>query len=604
MSALRQIKNPQYEASVFSSRIFISVIIVIVSLCILLSRFFYLQVIQHETLLKNSEKNRIKTKAIAPARGLIYDRNGKLLVNNIPTYRLNVTPEKVADLSSSLKEIQSLIQLSDEEVSEFLNNIKNNQAFNSIPLKNKLTEKELSKFIVNKHKFIGFEAQPYLIRQYLYTNILSHVIGYVGRINTEDLGVLDKQKYIGSEYTGKLGVEKYYENTLHGSPGSIKVETNVKGRILNTIEEKTPQSGQDIYLTLDIELQKVAYDALGDLTGSVIAINPNNGEILAMVSKPGFDPNDFVNGISQAKYSALINSSEKPLFNRSIKGRYEPGSTIKPYIALAALDGNTIDLNYRMFSKGFFQLPKQERKYHDWKKGGHGTVDIIQSLAQSVNTFYYDLAVKLGIDRIYQFLDLFKFGQPTNIDLLGEKTGILPSRAWKKAIKNTIWYPGETVITGIGQGYLSATPIQLAYSLTILASRGKINTPHLLKKSTNTESQESLSIKDSYWDIVHKGMIAVIHDSKGTASVIKNSQFLTAGKSGTSQVYGKNEEDVYLKNEEIPKHLRNHALFIAFAPAENPEIAIVVVAEHGASGSKVAAPIAGDVIKAYMMRRN
>jgi penicillin-binding protein 2 len=596
----KQIKNPQNESLIFRGRIVSSVIIILLAIGIIFSRFFYLQVIQHQTLLSDSEKNRIRTTALPPARGFIYDRNGKLLVDNLPTYRLQVIPEKVDNLKGKLKELKPFIKIDEGDIKDILQKEKNNRPFKAITIKAKLTERELSAFIARKHTFIGFAAKPYLIRHYKYTDILAHVVGYVGRINDKDAKRLDKKKYLGTEYTGKRGLEKYHESSLHGQPGSLVVETNAKGRILKTIKQISPVSGNDITLTIDIDLQKTAYDALGELTGSVIAINPKNGEILAMVSKPGFDPNDFVNGISQKKYSALINSEEKPLFNRSIKGGYEPGSTIKPYIALAALYNHVIDLNYSMFSKGYFQLKNQDRKYHDWKKGGHGYVNIEQSLTQSVNTFYYSLALKLGIDRIHDFLIHFKFGELSEIELLGEMRGLLPSRQWKKAKKGTIWFPGETVITGIGQGFLVSTPIQLATSLTILANKGKFVKPHLLKKQQNTIQNIVLDIQPEYWNIVHKGMIGVVHGAKGTARSIKNRHYLIAGKSGTSQVYGKKEEDVYVKNTETPKHLRNHALFIAFAPANDPEIAVVVVAEHGASGSRTAAPIAGLVIDKYM----
>ena len=599
-SQKKQIKNHQNEAKIFSSRILSSAIIILIALGIIFLRFFYLQVFEYKSLLANSEKNRIKTSSLPPARGFIYDRNNKLLVDNLPTYRLELTPEKVANLPEMLKLLKPLININEDDLVNIISKVERNPPFIPVIIKAKLSEIELSNFMARKHNFIGFTATPYLIRHYKYTNILAHVVGYVGRINESDKKRLNKDQYLGTEYTGKRGLEKYHEKTLHGQPGKLIVESNAKGRVLKSIQQTSPISGKDIRLTIDIELQKTAYHALGDLTGSVIAIDPKNGEILAMVSKPGFDPNDFVNGISQKKYSHLINSIEKPLFNRSIKGGYEPGSTIKPYVALAGLYYNIINTSYSMFSNGYFQLPKQDRKYHDWKRGGHGLIDIKQSLAQSVNTFYYSLAVKLGIDRIHDFLIHFKFGELSNIELLGETKGLLPSRQWKKDKKGTIWFPGETVITGIGQGFLVTTPIQLATSLSILANKGIFVQPHLIKKDETIEKELFLDIQPKHWDIVHQGMVDVIHDIKGSARAIQNPNYLIAGKSGTSQVYGKKEEDVYNKNLEIPKHLRNHALFIAFAPANDPKIAVVVVAEHGASGSKTAAPIAGKVIEKYL----
>ena len=596
----KQIKNPQQESRIFQSRIVASIFIILILISIIFARYFYLQIIQHQSLLANSEQNRIKTTALPPARGFIYDRNGRLLVENIPTYRLQMVPEKVDDIKKSLKDLKALIHLTDDDIDELLKKKSLNRPFKPLIVKNKLSEKELASFMVRKHMFIGFKATPYLIRHYKYTDILAHVVGYVGRINDKDLKRLDKKSYKGSEYTGKLGLERFHENQLHGFPGSLTVETNAQGRVLKTIEQIPPISGQDLTLTIDIDLQKTAYEALGELTGSAIAINPKNGEILAMVSKPGFDPNDFVNGISHKKYNQLISSNQKPLFNRSLRGGYEPGSTIKPYMALAGLYYKVIDLNYSMFSKGFFQLDNQARKYHDWKRGGHGLINIKQSLVQSVNTFYYQLAVALGIDRIHEFLKPFKFGELSQVDLLAEKKGLLPSREWKKAKKGKMWFPGETVITGIGQGFLVTTPIQLATSLTILANKGSYTTPHLVKSNNLKKEKIPFEIADEYWNVVHQGMIGVVHDKKGTARSIKNDNYLIAGKSGTSQVYGKKEEDVYNKNLEIPLHLRNHALFIAFAPADNPQIAVVVVAEHGASGSKTAAPIAGKIIDKYL----
>jgi len=603
MRPRNRLKNPQQEARIFSNRVIGAVIIIFLAIGLIIARFFYLQVIQHSELLVHSEKNRIRTIALPPARSFIYDRNGVLLVDNLPTYRLQVVPEQVSNLHEQLKNLQKFISLSDEDIENILSKEKNNQPFKPIIIKAKLNEKEQSSFVARKHAFKGFVSQPYLIRHYKHPDILAHVVGYVGRINEKDSRKLDKKRYLGTEYTGKRGLEKSFEKTLHGFPGELIIETNAKGRVLNTIKEELPKSGEDLHLSIDIELQKTAYDALGDLTGSVIAIEPKSGEILAMVSKPGFDPNDFVNGISQKKYSLLINSNQKPLFNRSIKGGYEPGSTIKPYMALAGLYYGVIDLNFSMFSKGYFQLPNQERKYHDWKKGGHGQIDIEQSLAQSVNTFYYSLAIKLGIDRIHDFLQHFMFGELTQIELLGENKGLLPSRQWKQANRGTIWFPGETVITGIGQGFFVTTPIQLVKSLSILANKGWYSPLHLIKSNSKEKIIKiPIDVDEKYWQTVHQGMIDVIHSPKGTARAIKNSHYLTAGKSGTSQVYGKKEEDVYLKNNETPLHLRNHALFIAFAPADNPKIAVIVVAEHGASGSRVAAPIAGQVIEKYLLQ--
>jgi len=383
------------------------------------------------------------------------------------------------------------------------------------------------------------------------------------------------------------------------NPGVYERVINAQGKILSEHIEIPPQNGEHLTLTIDLALQQAAYQAFGENSGSAIAVNPNTGEVLAMVSKPGFNSNLFINGISHKDYQQLTTSPDKPLFNRSIKGGYEPGSTIKPYMALAGLFYGLIDKDYRYFSRGFFQLPGQERRYHDWKRGGHGQVDIINSLAESVNVFYYDLAHRLGIDRIHDFLQPFGFGQVIGIDISGEKQGILPSRAWKRAFRNMVWFPGETVIAGIGQGYFVITPIQMAQALAIFSAKGKVNPLHLVQQKITT-SRLPMNIDPTDWQMVHDGMIAVVNAPNGTGRSIRSEDYLIAGKSGTSQVYGKSEQDIYKKSEDLPKELRNHALFVAFAPANQPQISVVVVAEHGSSGSKAAAPIAKKIMDAYL----
>ncbi|KAA3646020.1 MAG: penicillin-binding protein 2, partial [Proteobacteria bacterium] len=466
-------------------------------------------------------------------------------------------------------------------------------------IKDKLSEQQVAAFAVRQHQFPGFSTEPYLIRQYRYPVIMSHVIGYVGKITEQEFLAVDKNRYAADDYVGKTGIEKYYEQQLHGYSGTLSTVINAQGKVLSEHIELPPKNGEQLTLTIDLALQQAAYEAFDEDSGSAIAVNPNTGEILAMVSKPGFNSNLFINGISHADYQKLTESPDKPLFNRSIKGGYEPGSTIKPYIALAGLYNQLIDKDYRYISRGYFQLPNQARRYHDWKRGGHGQVGIIRSLAESVNVFYYDLAYRLGIDRIHDFLQPFGFGQLTGIDISGEKKGILPSQNWKRAFRNMVWFPGETVIAGIGQGYFVITPIQMAQALAIFSAKGAVNPLHLVQHPVNT-SHLPMDIKPTDWQIVHDGMIAVVNAPYGTGRSIRSEDYLIAGKSGTSQVYGKSEEDIYKKAEDLPKELRNHALFIAFAPADQPQIAVVVVAEHGSSGSKAAAPIAKKIIDAYL----
>ncbi|MCX7545559.1 penicillin-binding protein 2 [Marinicella gelatinilytica] len=595
------LKQPHLERRIFQQRLWVAVMVVVVIFAALIGRYFYLQVIKHSYYAEQAEKNRIKTNRIKASRGLIYDRNGILLADNVTTYRLLLTPEKAGNIEQQLTELRKLIPLTADELSEINLQLQYNPIFKPLIIKDKLSDQQVAAFAVRQHQFPGFSTQPYLIRQYLYPVVMSHVIGYVGKITEQEYLLEDKVRYAADDYVGKTGIESYYEQQLHGHPGILSTVINAKGKILSEEINQPPKNGKPLTLTIDLALQQATYEAFDENTGSAIAVDPNTGEILAMVSKPGFNSNLFINGISHADYQQLTTSPEKPLFNRSIKGGYEPGSTIKPYMALAGLFYQLIDEDYTYFSRGFFQLPGQARKYHDWKRGGHGQVDIVNSLAESVNVFYYDLANRLGIDRIHDFLQPFGFGQLTGIDVSGEKQGILPSRGWKRAFRNMIWFPGETVIAGIGQGYFVITPIQMAQALAIFSAKGEINPLHLVQKPVKTEHLPmEISAKD--WQIAHDGMIAVVNAANGTGRSIRSDDYLIAGKSGTSQVYGKSEEDIYKKSEDLPKELRNHALFIAFAPAEQPQIAVVVVAEHGSSGSKAAAPIARKIIDAHLKK--
>lgn len=593
------LKQPLNERRIFSERASIALVIIVLVFVLILSRYFYLQVFKHQHFVQQAEQNRIKSKRLNPARGLIYDRNGVLLADNKTAYRLTVVPEKTDNLKASLNQLQKIIDLTAEDLETIYEQDKFTPDFKPIIVKHKLSEKQISQFAVNQHLFPGYQLEPYLIRHYHHPEIMSHVIGYVSKINAEEYASKDSQIYAADDYIGKLGIEKHYEAELHGLPGSLKLETNAQGRMLTQTIAKAPINGRQLKLTIDLRLQQAGYEAFGEETGSAIVVNPNNGEILAMVSKPGFNSNLFINGISHKDYRQLINAPQKPLFNRSIKGRYEPGSTIKPYIALAGLYHQVITPEFIMLSKGFYQLPNQKRRYHDWKRGGHGKVNVVDALAQSVNVFFYDLSFKLGIDRIEQFLKPFKFGQLTGVDIAGEKKGILPSRTWKQKNRGKIWFPGETVITGIGQGYFVVTPVQMAQALSILASKGKIYPLHLVQKTVTPQNLPA-EIQAIDWQTVHQGMSDVVNHKKGTAYALRSESYNFAGKTGTSQVFGKNQQEIYKKNQELPKHLRNHALFIAFAPVEQPAIAVVVIAEHGVSGSKTAAPIARKIIDAYM----
>ncbi len=604
------LKDTLLERELFRRRAMLGFLLICSTFGVLAGRFFYLQVVMHDEFVALAEANRIKDRALAPNRGLIFDRNGVLLAGNRPAYRLEIVPEQTRDRAATIASLREIIPISDEEIDRFNKLRQARRSFQGIPLKLRLSDHEVARFAVNRHRFPGADVVAYQSRQYPAAEVLAHVIGYVGRLDVEDLQSVDSDRYAATTHIGKTGIERFYEGLLHGEVGFEKVETNAQGRSLGVIERGTPAAGNDLQLTIDLTLQRAAIDALGDYTGSAVVVDPRSGELLAMVSEPGYDPNLFVNGISSNNYQALLSDPRRPLFNRSLQGGYEPGSTLKPYIGLAGLESGVIDLSYTDFSGGYYQLPNQPRKYRDWKRGGHGWVDITQALGQSVNVFFYKLAVELGIDRIHHHLDQFGFGRPTGIDLHGEASGVLASREWKRAIHGQPWYPGETVITGIGQGYTVTTPLQLAQAAALMASGGSSPRIHLLKAVFEPET--GLTANPEYplievpvgnpehWRRIQLGMREVVHGKKGTARAIVSDKppYEIAGKSGTAQVYGLKEGEEY-NEDEVAAHLRDHALFIAFAPVDAPEVAVAVVAEHGGGGSSVAAPIARKILDAY-----
>lgn len=609
------LKDTMRERELFRRRALVGFAAVTLCFGALLGRFFFLQVVQHEQFVERSEANRLKERALAPNRGLIFDRNGTLLADNRPAYRLELVPEQVSDRAATIEALRGIVELTDDDIERFEKLRRARRSFQGVPLRLRLSEEEVARFAVNRHRFPGVDIVAYQSRLYPAGPTLAHVLGYVGRLDVEDLKSVNADRYAATTHYGKTGIERFYEGLLHGQVGHEVVETNAQGRVLGVIERKPPVAGSNIYLTLDLDLQQAAVDALGQYTGAAIAIDPRSGELLAMVSLPGYNPNLFVNGVSTTQYRELLEDNRRPLFNRALQGGYEPGSTIKPYIGLAGLEKGVIDLDHLDFSGGYYQLPGQDRKYRDHRRGGHGWVDMRQAIGQSVNVFFYRLAVELGIDNIHGYLDQFGFGRTTGIDLFGEASGVLPSRQWKRAQLNEPWYPGETVITGIGQGYTVATPMQLAQGVALLAGGGQLPKLHLLKSvrdpltAANTVPEYPLIQVDignqQHWELVLDGMREVVHGQKGTARAIAadNPPFMIAGKSGTAQVYGLAEGEEY-DADEVAEHLRDHALFVAFAPADNPQIAVAVVAEHGGGGSSVAAPIARKIIDAWLLNRD
>lgn len=575
-------------------RIWLASALMLLALVSVLARFAQLQILDHGTYAARAENNRVRLRAIAPNRGLILDRSGRVLAENRPAYRLVMVPERVEDVATSLAMIDELVGLSDSEREQFNLVRLRNRPFQPVTIKANLSERQVAVLALDRHRLDGLEIEPYLTRHYPYGETLAHVLGYVARLDESDLQRLDADNYRATTHTGKTGIERHYEDRLHGRSGVERVETNAQGRMVRVLERTPPVPGEDLTLTLDLDLQMAAIEALGDHTGAVVALDVETGGILALVSKPGFDPNRFVNGISHEAYRTLIESPYRPLFNRFLAGGYEPGSTVKPFIALAGLEAGQITSETRVYSSGSFRLPGHSREYGDWREGGHGWVDLQSALEQSVNVYFYELAHNLGIDRISRELALFGFGQPTGIDLPGEFAGVLPSRGWKRRTLNQAWFPGETVITGIGQGFIVVTPLQLAHAAATLAGRGRAAPPRLLNLEPPARFVEH---QPEHWDAVFRGMRAVVHGSRGTARAIAvDIPGEIGGKTGTSQVFGRPDEEEEAREGDLPWFLRNHALFIAFAPFDDPKIAVVVIAEHGGGGSSVAAPAAAGVL--------
>ncbi|MDO7597284.1 MAG: penicillin-binding protein 2 [Pseudomonadota bacterium] len=610
MSTHFALKNHFHEGRIVNDRLIFSALFAGLLFIALIARLIVLQVVEFEHFDSLSEQNRVDISSIAPQRGLIYDRNGVLLAENIPTFSLELTPENVPDIEDTLQQLAALFAMTEEDMVDIKEQIKQQRRFRQVILKERLTEKEVAIFSVNRHRFSGVDVVGRLIRHYPQGALFAHTVGYVGRINEQDLQEIDVNNYKGSMQIGKTGIEKQYEELLHGQVGYQQVETNVQGRIVRELNSMPSVSGQDLFLHLDINLQRVAAEAMADFNGAVVAIDPKTGGVLAMVSKPDFDPNEFVLGISSKNYAALRDSPDMPLFNRSLRGRYPPGSTLKPFIALAGLEYGVITEQSKSFCPGWYTLPGQDHRYRCWKSHGHGHMDLKAGIAQSCDVYFYDLANTMGIDRIHSFLDLFRFGRRTEIDLPGESKGLSPSKEWKRASRNKAWYPGETLISGIGQGFNQMTPIQIAHATAVLAMRGIDISPRVARASRPTgqselqlfpaQTYQTLPMENSRnWEAVIDSMVEVVHGARGSARHIgKDLPFKIAGKTGTAQVFGIKQDEKY-DAETLARKLHDHALFIAFAPAENPQFVVAVVVEHGGGGSTMAAPIARKIIDQY-----
>lgn len=612
MTAPLTIRDHFLETRLFINRVVVALVVVFLASVGLVARLVYLQVGGHEHYATLSRENYIKIFPVPPTRGLILDRNGEVLADNTPTYSLELIPEQVPNLSRTLEQLKELMHLSDEEVRRFQSQRPRHKGFESLPLKLNLSAEDMARFAVNQSKFPGVSIEGRLVRNYPHDYLTSHVVGYVGRINEQELQELDPAAYRGTHFIGKSGLEKYYEKALHGQTGYEEIETNVQGRSIHLVGKTPPLSGANIQLSLDINLQHTAYEALGEYDGAVVAMEPTTGRVLALASKPAFDPNPFVTGIDDASYAALQSAEDRPLYNRAIRGHYPPGSTVKPFMALAGLTLGAITPNHTLYCPGYYQLPNQEHRYRDWRKGGHGTVGLSAAITQSCDVFFYDLARLLGIDRMHDFMGSFGFGQKTGVDVDGETAGVYPSREWKRKHRRQPWFPGETLIAGIGQGYVQVTPIQLARAVSILANRGQVVYPRLADRFLSPTGEVYvhpapvpddggiIQTAPDNWNTVIQAMIDVVHSAQGTAKgIAKDLTYHVAGKTGTAQVFTVKQDQEY-KSMHLTEKMKDHAWFIAFAPAENPRIAIVVLAEHGGHGGSVAAPVARQVIEQYL----
>ncbi len=603
------VKDTLAENRVFLSRVVVVFVFIMLLTFALVGRLVYLQIVGHEQYASMAKDNRIRIEPLPPTRGIIYDRHGRVLAENLPSYSLELVPEQIKDLGETLDRLQKLLNIPDEKIEQFHKQRKRRKSFSSTPLLLRMNDEDVARFASVRPYFQGVDIHARLLRSYPYKELTSHVVGYVGRINEKELKNLPEKEYRGTHHIGKIGIEKTYEQELHGDTGYKEIEVNAQARAVNSLSADDPVPGNDIYLTLDVDLQRTAYEALGDYNGAVVAMAVPQGDVLVFASRPGFDPNPFVYGISSKAYKALRESDDQPLFHRALRGQYPPGSTVKPFVGLAGLEFQATDFRHKLYCPGFYQLPNVSHKYRDWKKWGHGMVDLDVAITQSCDVYFYDLARTLGIDRMHEFLTRFGFGQKTGIDLVGEKAGLMPSREWKKRRRNQPWYPGETLITGIGQGFTQVTPVQLARATATLANDGKVVTPFLVDKISEADGQErtgprhpspDLNFKPRNMQDILLAMINVVHGARGTAKRIgKDIDYQIAGKTGTAQVFTVKQEEKY-NEDEIDFKLRDHALFMAFAPAYHPQIAVAVIVENGGHGGAVAAPIAGAIIKQYL----
>ena len=609
-----ELKNHQKEIFNFRWRLFISIGFVLLLIGILAARFVYLQAFRYDYYHTLAEKNRISVVPIVPNRGLILDRNGVVLAHNYSGYTLEITPSKVKGLQATIDELATLVDIAPRDRKRFKKLLAESRDFETLMIRSRLSDEEVARFAAQQYRFPGVEIKARLFRDYPYSEKTSHLLGYIGRINQHDVDRLEEDdqaaNYRGTDYIGKTGLEQYYEKELHGTTGMEEVEVDSAGRAVRVLSRSLPVSGNTLVLSIDAKLQEIAEQAFGDYRGALIAIDPNNGEVLAFVSRPGYDPSLFIDGIDEENWRALNDSPDHPLNNRVLRGQYPSGSTIKPFMALAALHYGTRAPSQTIFDPGFYTLPGKAHHYRDWKKEGHGTVDLFKSIVVSCDTYYYGLAVEMGIDNIAAYLSNFGFGKKTGIDLQGEKSGILPSTEWKMERFKQKWYSGDTVSVGIGQGYSLVTPLQLAAATATLANGGIAYKPHLVREVRNSSTnvthklenppETDVKIDPAHFDLVRRAMVAVTQPGGTAVSASAGATYAIAGKTGTAQVVGMKQGEKYDASK-ISERNRDHAWFISFAPAEQPRIAVVVLAENGGHGGGTAAPIARKVLDYYLL---
>ena len=602
------LKDHSSDAGIVQRRVVLASLMVAALTLTLVGRMYFLQVMQYEHHSTLSENNRVHIQPVPPSRGRIYDRNGVVLAENRPSFSLSITRERVPDLEQTFTLLGSLLALSEEDLERAQRKLtQGRRPFEPVPVMFGLTEEQIAQIAINQFRLPGVEVQTSFVRHYPLAEHFAHAVGYVGRINEKEMASIDQVAYAGTHYIGKTGIERFYEDILHGTVGYEEVETNARGRVLRVLKRTDPLPGKDITLHLDSRLQAVAERALGNRRGAGIAIEPETGGVLAFVSQPGFDPNLFVTGISHADYGALRDSLDQPLFNRVLRGLYPPGSTIKQIVALAGLDSGVTTRESRVYDPGFYQLPNHSHKYRNWNRSGDGWVSMAFAIARSNDTYFYDLANKLGIDRMHDYMTRFGLGTRVSHDMYEESAGLMPSRAWKREARRQPWYPGETLITGIGQGYMLTTPLQLAQSIALMANRGVWRRPRLLMHADGEPPQvadtpANIELKNpADWDFIIGALEDVMHAQHGTSrSAALDAPYRMAGKTGTAQVVAIAQGEKY-DSAALQERHRDHALFVGFAPAEAPKIAVAVMVENGESGGRVAAPVARQLFDAWLL---